>query len=70
MQLQVQYGSGNANGVIAQETVSMGGYTVASQTFGVINKMDKSLLSGPVDGIMGLSWQTLARTKGESHLFG
>lgn len=41
----------------------MGGYAVGSQTFGLIDRIDKSLLSGPVDGIMGLSWQALSRTK-------
>jgi cathepsin D len=36
----IQYGSGSVEGVLGQDTVSMGGFTVAQQTF------SKFLLSG------------------------
>ena len=60
----IQYGSGNASGTLAQDEVTIGGYSVASQTFASCSSITTGLLSDSVSGIMGLSWQSLAYSKG------
>jgi cathepsin D len=62
----IQYGSGNAKGNLVQDSVGLGGYTVASQTFAAVSSMDAGLISSSVSGIMGLSWPSLAYSKGTS----
>jgi hypothetical protein len=61
----ILYGSGSASGVLAQDTVTMGGYSVASQTFAACTTIGSGLISTSVSGIMGLSWTSLAYSKGE-----
>ena len=56
----ISYGSGSAKGILAQDTVTMGGYSVASQTFATCTSISQGLISSTVSGIMGLSWQSLA----------
>ncbi|ORY30398.1 aspartic peptidase domain-containing protein, partial [Naematelia encephala] len=56
----IQYGSGQAAGVLAQDLVTMGDYSVASQTFATCSTISSGLISDSVSGIMGLSWQSLA----------
>lgn len=62
---RISYGSGQASGTLGQDVVSMGGYSVASQTFAYCNTISQGLISGSVSGIMGLSWQSLAYSGGE-----
>lgn len=59
----IQYGSGAVQGTLAQDTVSMGGFTVSVQTFLNVQQTSNSLLDGSVAGIMGLAFQSLASTK-------
>lgn len=59
----IQYGSGAVQGTLAQDTVSMGGFTVSKQTFLNVQQTTNSLLGGSVAGIMGLAFQSLASTK-------
>ncbi|KIK69444.1 hypothetical protein GYMLUDRAFT_68042 [Collybiopsis luxurians FD-317 M1] len=58
----IQYGSGTVRGTLAQDTVEMGGFTVKSQTFLVADGLTRGLLDGPVSGIMGLAFQSIAST--------
>ena len=51
--------------MLAQDIVSLGGYSVASQTFAACHEISSGLISSSVSGIMGLSWQSLAYSKGE-----
>lgn len=62
----ISYGSGNASGNLAQDVVSLGGYSVASQTFASCSSITSGLISTSISGIMGLSWQSLAYSKGAS----
>lgn len=56
----ITYGSGEAGGTLGQDTVTMGAFTVSSQTFGVVTQGSDQLLSNPVSGLMGFAWKALA----------
>ncbi|KAL7421026.1 hypothetical protein Q5752_003910 [Cryptotrichosporon argae] len=60
----ITYGSGEAEGVIATDTVTMGGYTVTDQTFGDVNATSSDLISSPLSGLMGFAWQSIAASGG------
>ncbi|PIL36061.1 transporter [Ganoderma sinense ZZ0214-1] len=60
--ITVQYGSGSVAGILAQDTVSLAGFTVNPQPFLVVEQMTSGLLQGDVSGIMGLAFQSLAST--------
>ncbi|WVQ98036.1 hypothetical protein IAU59_005158 [Kwoniella sp. CBS 9459] len=59
----IEYGSGTASGNLVQDLVTLGGFSVASQTFASCDEVSTGLLSTGVSGIMGLSWQALAYSK-------
>lgn len=59
----IQYGSGSTSGSLFQDLITLGGYSVASQTFASCDDVSSGLLSSGVSGIMGLSWQALAYSK-------
>ncbi|WWD21491.1 hypothetical protein CI109_105977 [Kwoniella shandongensis] len=59
----IEYGSGQAAGTLVQDLVTLGGYSVAEQTFASCDDVSSGLLSSGVSGIMGLSWQALAYSK-------
>ncbi|ADV23137.1 endopeptidase [Cryptococcus gattii E566] len=56
----ITYGSGDADGTLGTDTVSMGGFTVTDQTFGVVTTTSADLISYPLSGLMGLAWQSIA----------
>jgi cathepsin D len=56
----IQYGTGQAAGSLGQDTIQMAGFSVPNQIFAVCDKVSRGLLSGPVSGLMGLAWNTLA----------
>ncbi|KAG0705620.1 aspartic peptidase domain-containing protein [Suillus ampliporus] len=56
----IQYGSGAAEGYVAQDTVQMAGFSVSSQGFAVVDQVSQDLLTSPVSGLLGLAWNTLA----------
>ena len=62
-EISISYGSGSVAGILAQDTVSMGGFTVNPQQFLVVDRMTTGLLQGDVSGIMGLAFQSLASTQ-------
>lgn len=59
---EISYGSGDAAGTIAEDTVTMGGFTISSQVFAVVNETTTDLISAPLSGLMGLGWKALAST--------
>ncbi|KAF9527359.1 aspartic peptidase domain-containing protein [Crepidotus variabilis] len=61
--IDIQYGSGQVQGSLSSDTVSMGGFTVASQTFLAVDKLSSGLVDGAVAGILGLAWEPLASTQ-------
>ncbi|TBU64448.1 acid protease [Dichomitus squalens] len=62
-EITISYGSGSVQGILAQDTVSMAGFTVNPQSFLVVEGMTSGLLQGDVSGIMGLAFQSLASTQ-------
>ena len=58
----ITYGSGEAAGTLASDTVTMGGFTVTGQTFAVVNETTASLISNPLSGLMGLAWKSIAQS--------
>ncbi|KAI8993951.1 aspartic peptidase domain-containing protein [Trametes punicea] len=61
--INIRYGSGQVAGLLAQDTVSMAGFTVNPQPFVLVEQMTSGLLDGDVSGIMGLAFQALASTE-------
>ncbi|KAJ3821541.1 aspartic peptidase domain-containing protein [Lentinula raphanica] len=61
-QTTIQYGSGAVAGTLAQDTVTLGGFTVSDQTFLLADELTNGLLDGPVSGIMGLAFESIAST--------
>ncbi|CDO69168.1 hypothetical protein BN946_scf185042.g70 [Trametes cinnabarina] len=61
-EVTIRYGSGSVQGTLAQDTVSMAGFTVNPQTLLLVDRMTSGLLDGDVSGIMGLAFQALAST--------
>ncbi|ORX38818.1 aspartic peptidase domain-containing protein [Kockovaella imperatae] len=59
----ISYGSGQAHGILGQDVVTLGGYSVAGQTFAACTDLTPGLITSSVSGIMGLSWQALAYSK-------
>jgi cathepsin D len=59
----ITYGSGKVKGTIVQDTVSMGGFTMAGQTFVGVSQLTSGIIDGSVGGLMGLGWLPLAETK-------
>jgi len=58
--INLAYGSGEASGVIASDTVSVGPYNVNPQTFVAVNQVSQGLIGGQLSGIMGLAFQGIA----------
>jgi len=56
----ITYGTGQAAGTLAEDTVQMAGFSVANQIFAVCNQVSSGLLSNPVSGLLGLAWNTIA----------
>ncbi|PCH43534.1 acid protease [Wolfiporia cocos MD-104 SS10] len=56
----IEYGSGAAEGSLAEDTVQMAGFKVASQVFAVVDEVSDGALSAPVSGLMGLGWQQIS----------
>lgn len=56
----IQYGTGEAAGTLAKDTVQMAGFSVANQVFAVCDQISSGLLNSPVSGLIGLAWNTIA----------
>lgn len=56
----IAYGSGAATGRMASDVVSVGGYTVVSQSFALVDQMQDGTVSAPTSGIFGIGLQELS----------
>ncbi|OXB36258.1 endopeptidase [Cryptococcus neoformans] len=59
-QFSIAYGSGNAGGYLANDTVSTGGFTIREQAFAVVTQAVDGLIDYPTSGLLGLAWNTIA----------
>ncbi|KAF7783279.1 hypothetical protein Agabi119p4_2655 [Agaricus bisporus var. burnettii] len=59
----IRYGKGEVTGDVAQETVSLGGFTVQNQTFIKGDRVTENLVNDDSSGIMGLAFERLASTE-------
>jgi cathepsin D len=62
-EISIGYGSGAVQGTLGSDTVTMGGFTVPSQTFLSVDAMTSGLVDAPVSGLMGLAFDSLASTQ-------
>jgi len=62
-EVEIRYGSGAVQGTLGSDTVTMGGFTISSQTFLTVDQLTSGLLDDPVSGIMGLAFSTIASTR-------
>lgn len=58
----------NATGVVATDTIAIGSLAVANQTFAAITDLTGQF-EGPFSGVMGLAWESLARTNATPWFF-
>jgi hypothetical protein len=61
----IEYGSGDVNGFLGTDTVRMGEtgtaqIVIANQTFGQCTKLDSVFYEWPMDGILGLAFQSIS----------
>ncbi|BEI84073.1 hypothetical protein CcaverHIS002_0406770 [Cutaneotrichosporon cavernicola] len=63
--IKISYGSGDAAGRLARDTVTMGGQSVPNQVFAIVDNMTPNLISSSVSGIMGLAFTVLAYSKSD-----
>jgi len=56
----ITYGSGRAQGSLAQDTVQMAGFSVSNQNFGIVEAVSSGLLTSPVSGLLGLGFKTIS----------
>lgn len=59
----ITYGSGQAAGDLVADVVQMAGFQVSNQTFGAVTEVSQGVLSTPVNGLIGLGWQSIASSE-------
>uniref|UniRef100_A0A8H7XMX3 Peptidase A1 domain-containing protein n=1 Tax=Psilocybe cubensis TaxID=181762 RepID=A0A8H7XMX3_PSICU len=59
----IRYGSGEVLGSLSSDSVTMGGFTIPSQTFLSVSSLTPGLVDGSISGIMGLAFATIASTR-------
>ncbi|KZV73514.1 acid protease [Peniophora sp. CONT] len=58
--VELSYGSGQLNGTLLQDTVSLGPYTVSGQVFTGAAQISDGLIDGSLAGILGLAFQDIS----------
>jgi len=60
--ISIKYGSGNAQGTLASDSVTLGPFTVPAQEMAVVTDLDSDLIVAGVSGLVGLGFQSIAST--------
>lgn len=61
----ISYGDGSqAKGTLASDTVILGGLAIKNQTIGLAKKETKSFASDPIDGLLGLAFNSITALSG------
>ncbi len=55
-----QQGSGSATGILAQDSVSLGGIPVPEQYWGAVQSESSDFVRDPISGLMGLAFGSIA----------
>ncbi|GAA5935111.1 uncharacterized protein JCM15063_003152 [Sporobolomyces koalae] len=67
--LSITYGDGSATqGAVYTDSVTVGGMTINTQTFGVANSLTSDFANDPYDGLMGMAFSSIS-TLGASTVF-
>ncbi|KAG7098251.1 hypothetical protein E1B28_000213 [Marasmius oreades] len=61
--VSITYGSGQVRGTTVTDNVSIGPFSVSSQTLLAVNVVSSGLLDGTVSGILGLGFNTISSTR-------
>ncbi|KIJ20642.1 hypothetical protein PAXINDRAFT_165539 [Paxillus involutus ATCC 200175] len=56
----VTYGSGEVTGTLVEDVVQMAGFAIKNQQFGSVTSTSSNFLQNPVQGLIGLAWQSLS----------
>ncbi|GAA6044767.1 hypothetical protein JCM8097_002880 [Rhodosporidiobolus ruineniae] len=56
----IRYGKGSQTGVLVQDVVSLGGYTVNDTVFAAADSLNSAFTAYPISGIFGLGFGTIA----------
>ena len=60
--LNIEYGDGSSTqGTVYTDTVSVGGMVAPKQTFGVASSMSSDWADDPMDGLMGMAYQSISQ---------
>jgi cathepsin D len=57
----IQYGTGSCSGTLGQDTLTVAGLTVPNQVFGQATTLASFFAGQPMDGILGLGYQSIAQ---------
>ncbi|KAF9227375.1 acid protease [Gyrodon lividus] len=60
---EVTYGIGQVSGTLANDTVSIGSFSVANQYFGAVNSVSENFAQSPNDGLAGLAFSTISNSR-------
>jgi len=58
--ISIQYGTGSMQGILSQDTITLAGVTLKNVTFGEANQLADFFAGQPLDGILGLGYQSIA----------
>jgi len=61
--VDIQYGMGEVQGPVAEDTVSIGGFSVSKQQFVLAEQVSQLPLVGSLSGLLGLGFQSIAQTR-------
>ncbi|OAV98947.1 hypothetical protein PTTG_02488 [Puccinia triticina 1-1 BBBD Race 1] len=57
---RISYGVGGVSGALFEDTVSVSGYGVVGQAFGVCDVLSEDWPNDPADGVLGLAFESIA----------
>ena len=57
------YGSGQVSGEEGSDSVTIAGFTVTGQEFGIVNTTTANVIASPLSGILGLAFKSIAQTQ-------
>ena len=61
----ITYGDGStSSGILGTDTVNLGGFSIKSQTIELAKKISSSFSSDPIDGLLGLAFDSITTVSG------